>query len=198
MNKLLLMFLIIIGIGVGIHLKYPQTLNNLKKQFFTKQKDDIAMKNLSADEKNDIVKMLNSALADEWLAYYQYWIGAYVVKSNIAEKIKFELNEHAREEYEHAEKLAVRILQLGGIPLLHPQDWFKETHCGFMAPENPEGLIVLDQNIKGEQCAIKAYTEILEAIGDKDPVTTDLVKDIIKDEEKHEKDLKELVALEPK
>ena len=27
-----------------------------------------------------LVAMLNSALADEWLAYYQYWVGALVVK----------------------------------------------------------------------------------------------------------------------
>ena len=29
---------------------------------------------------DDVIEMLNKAFADEWLAYYQYWLGAKVVK----------------------------------------------------------------------------------------------------------------------
>jgi bacterioferritin len=28
----------------------------------------------------DIVKLLNKAFSDEWLAYYQYWIGSKIVR----------------------------------------------------------------------------------------------------------------------
>ena len=29
---------------------------------------------------DNLIKVLNKALADEWLAYYQYWVGAKVAK----------------------------------------------------------------------------------------------------------------------
>ncbi|NLA21799.1 MAG: ferritin, partial [Candidatus Marinimicrobia bacterium] len=29
---------------------------------------------------NHLIDLLNRAYADEWLAYYQYWVGAKVVK----------------------------------------------------------------------------------------------------------------------
>ena len=29
---------------------------------------------------NNLIGLLNKALADEWLAYYQYWVGAKVVR----------------------------------------------------------------------------------------------------------------------
>ena len=28
----------------------------------------------------ETIDMLNRALADEWLAYYQYWVGSFVVR----------------------------------------------------------------------------------------------------------------------
>ncbi len=28
----------------------------------------------------DLVKLLNKAFSDEWLAYYQYWIGSKIVR----------------------------------------------------------------------------------------------------------------------
>jgi len=29
---------------------------------------------------NEVLKILNRAFADEWLAYYQYWLGGKVVR----------------------------------------------------------------------------------------------------------------------
>ena len=45
-----------------------------------------------------------------------------------------ELLLHANEELAHADMLALRIIQLGGVPLLTPEDWYKNTHCGYDAP----------------------------------------------------------------
>ncbi|MGC8844150.1 MAG: ferritin-like domain-containing protein, partial [bacterium] len=84
-----------------------------------------------------IIEKLNKALADEWLAYYQYWVGAKVVKGVLRGAVSAELNEHASEELAHADKLAERIIQLGGTPLLSPEEWLKATNCGYTAPEDP-------------------------------------------------------------
>lgn len=49
-------------------------------------------------EAKEIVKKLNSALADEWLAYYQYWIGAKIVRGPMREAVAAEFAEHAADE----------------------------------------------------------------------------------------------------
>ena len=74
-------------------------------------------------EISEIIGMLNKAYADEWLAYYQYFIEAKVIKGIMKDAAIAELTQHAADELRHATMVADRIVQLGGTPLLHPQDW---------------------------------------------------------------------------
>ncbi len=141
----------------------------------------------------EIVELLNRALADEWLAYYQYWAGALVAKGPMRPNVQAELSEHAKEELGHADMLAERIIQLGGTPILNPAQWAKLSNCGYDEPKDPHVLKLLEQNIKGEQCAIKTYGAMLERIREiKDPITFHLVRKIMEDEVKHEHDLQDL------
>ncbi len=139
-----------------------------------------------------LIKLLNKALADEWLAYYQYWIGAKVVKGPMKDAVISELNLHATEELGHAELLATRIIQLGGTPVLSPDEWPKLSNCGYDKPGDPYVEAVLDQNIKGEQCAIKVYSNLLDLTREGDPVTYNIVLQILSDEVEHEEDLSSL------
>ncbi|HOW41182.1 MAG TPA: ferritin-like domain-containing protein [Bacteroidales bacterium] len=139
-----------------------------------------------------LIKLLNKALADEWLAYYQYWIGAKVVKGPMKDAVIAELTLHATEELGHAELLATRIIQLGGTPVLSPDQWSKLSNCGYDAPEDPYVETVLDQNIKGEQCAIKVYSNLLDITREGDPVTYNIILQILSDEVEHEEDLSSL------
>ncbi|HPC98162.1 MAG TPA: ferritin-like domain-containing protein [Bacteroidales bacterium] len=138
---------------------------------------------------DELINLLNKALADEWLAYYQYWIGAKVVKGPMKDAVMSELNLHATEELTHAQLLVDRIIQLGGTPLLTPEDWMKMTNCGYDAPVDPYVEEILEQNIKGEQCAIRTYNALLDITREKDPVTYDIIVQIITDEVEHEEDL---------
>lgn len=140
-----------------------------------------------------ILEMLGKAFADEWLAYYQYWIGAKVVRGKMAEQVITELVEHAGDELRHAGMIADRMLQLGGTPPLKPEDWYKLTNCGYDAPEDSSSKVIVEQNIKGEQCAIDVYTKLLEFVKDKDPITYFIVQEILKDEVEHEDDLETLL-----
>lgn len=141
---------------------------------------------------DNLIEVLNKALADEWLAYYQYWIGAKVAKGPMRGAVTLELEEHATEELGHALMLVERILQLGGTPLLSPKDWYEMTNCGYEAPEDPYVEVLLEQNIKGEQCAIEAYQELVALTKDADPVTYEMVLQIMTDEIVHEEDLQAL------
>mgnify|MGYP006292754903 CR=1 FL=1 len=141
---------------------------------------------------NELIQELNKALADEWLAYYQYWIGAKVAKGPMRGAVVAELTEHATEELQHAEMLVERILQLGGEPLLSPEDWYKVSNCGYEIPNDPHVKKLIKQNIKGEQCAIDVYQKLSSMLKDKDPITYQMVLEILEDEIEHEEDLEAL------
>ena len=141
---------------------------------------------------DELLGMLNRALADEWLAYYQYWLGAKIVKGPMKDAVAAELALHATEELSHADMLAMRIIQLGGTPLISPEEWFKHTHCGYEAPSDPFVKQILAQNIKGEQCAIEVYQKLLQLVRDPDPVTYNIILTILEQEVEHEEDLQSL------
>ncbi len=136
-----------------------------------------------------LLNLLNKALADEWLAYYQYWIGAKMVKGPMKDAVIAELDLHATEELSHAVLLTTRIVQLGGTPVLSPAEWMKITNCGYDAPTDPYVEKVLEQNIKGEQCAIKVYSHLLDLTREGDPVTYNIILTILSQEVEHEEDL---------
>jgi bacterioferritin len=138
---------------------------------------------------DELISLLNKALSDEWLAYYQYWIGSKVVKGPMKDAVITELTLHATEELSHAELISARIIQLGGIPVLSPEEWFKITNCGYDAPVDPYVEEILNQNIKGEQCAIRVYNELLDITRTADPVTYNVILQIISQEVEHEEDL---------
>ncbi|MCL5037275.1 MAG: ferritin [Chloroflexi bacterium] len=140
-----------------------------------------------------LLGLLNKALADEWLAYYQYWIGAKVVVGPIRNDVVTELVEHATDELRHAGMLVDRMIQLGGTPLLKPEDWYKQTNCGYEAPEDFYMEAIVKQNIKGEQCAISVYNSLLKITREADPITYEMVYQILNDELSHEEDLENLL-----
>lgn len=140
-----------------------------------------------------LVAELNKALADEWLAYYQYWLGAKVVKGPMREAATAELIEHAADELRHADLIANRIVQLGGTPVLTPEEWYKATNCGYDAPTDPYVRRIVEQNIAGEQCAIGVYQSLTTLVKDADPITYNMLLGILADEVEHEDDLEALL-----
>lgn len=142
---------------------------------------------------DETLELLNKAFCDEWLAYYQYWIGSKIVKGPMKEAAITELIEHAADELRHADMLAVRIMQLGGTPVLKPEDWYKFTNCGYDEPKDPFVRKIIEQNINGEQCAISVYNTLMEKTKDLDIITYNIAASILQDEVEHEEDLQALL-----
>jgi len=140
----------------------------------------------------ELLNLLNRALADEWLAYYQYWVGSKIAVGPMREDVVKELLQHASDELRHADLLAERITQLGGTPLLDPAEWKGKTNCGYEVPLDPDVRKLLEQNIKGEQCAISVYNNIMEFTSGKDLITHQIAFEIMRDEVEHEDDLEGL------
>lgn len=138
-----------------------------------------------------LIDMLNEALSEEWLAYYQYWIGARVIEGPMRTEVEPELLIHANEELSHAEMVADRITQLGGTPVLNPDQWSKLARCKYDEPSDPYTKVILKQNLKAEQCAIDRYKEIADFTNGKDHTTYQMAVNILNDELEHEQELED-------
>lgn len=148
-----------------------------------------AIKVASSVDVDKLLVMLNAALSEEWLAYYQYWVGARLMEGPMRSEIEPELLLHADQELGHANLVVNRIIQLGGTPVLHPQDWFKLAECEYDSPTDPYVEVILDQNLKGERCAIKRYQEIADFTAGKDHSTHQMAVQILNEELEHENDI---------
>lgn len=135
-----------------------------------------------------LVDELNTAYADEWLAYYQYWVTAKLLTGVAGHEVAEELEKLAKEELEHVEELAKRILQLGGVPLTHPEQVLKKSGCGYIEPpKNPKNVKkVIEDALKAEACAIEGYQKLGKMTYGKDFITHQLVMHILQEEIEHE------------
>ena len=141
-----------------------------------------------------LLKILNEAYAEEWLAYYQYWIAAKIALGAERAKIAEEFVEHAGEELKHADWLADRIIQLGGYPLLSPLEWNETAHCKYIIPQEFDVISLLKDNLQAERCAIGRYEGICDLTHGKDYETYRISEKILKEEIEHEQELEDFVA----
>ena len=141
-----------------------------------------------------LIELLNAALAEEWLAYYQYWVGARVMEGPMRSEIEPELLIHADQELNHAVTVIGRIIQLGGTPILDPSDWTKLARCPYEIPSDPYVEAILKQNLDGERCAIQRYKEIADFTNGIDHVTHQLSVTILNEELEHEQDIEDWIT----
>ena len=140
----------------------------------------------------EIITLLGKAYCDEWLSYYQYWIGAKLAVGIPRSTLEAEMEEHALEELDHAKRLAKRIIELGGTPEIDPANWKNLSSCGYDIPNNPAVEALLEQNIRSERCAIEVYKKLLDYVRGKDMITGHLIRHILAEELEHEQDLEDI------
>ena len=143
---------------------------------------------------SELLNILNEAYAEEWLAYYQYWIGAKLITGQFKKDIETEFLEHAKEELEHADMLANRILQLGGTPLINPDDWSKLAKCKYLSPTQEDSLSLVKQNLASERCAADKYHKICEMCFGKDHETFKIAEHILAQELEHEQEMEDFLT----
>jgi bacterioferritin len=142
---------------------------------------------------DELLEKLNAALSEEWLAYYQYWIGARLMEGPMRSEIEPELLLHANQELNHAVLVVDRIIQLGGTPVLNPKEWFTLSRCSYDAPDDTYVEAILEQNLKGERCAIQRYQEIADFTAGKDHTTHQMAVTILNEELEHEQDIEDWI-----
>jgi len=136
----------------------------------------------------DLVKDLNKAYADEWLAFYLYWYMAQTVSGKAYEDVSEMLMKVAKDELEHAQEVADLIIKLGGLPVANPMELEKNANAPYMMP--PKNTADVNRIIRivteAEAGAIDVYNKIAKKTLGKDNLTYTLVTHILSEEVEHE------------
>ena len=142
-----------------------------------------------------IIRILNDALATELVCVLRYKRHHFMSASlgGIAGfAVTKELALHAAEEQAHADKLAQRIVQLGGEPNFDPKGLATRSHAEYVAGSNLEEM--LREDLIAERIAIDTYAEMIRYVGDKDATTRRLLEGILEQEEEHADELRDFLT----
>ena len=120
--------------------------------------------------------------------------GEFQIKDVMRSDVQGEFEEHAEEERHHAQLLADRIIELEGVPVLDPKQWFELARCKYDSPTDFDVVSLLNQNVASERCAILRYQEIAKFTDGIDFTTCDIAKHILAEEEEHEQDLQDYLT----
>jgi bacterioferritin len=142
--------------------------------------------------RQDIIKLLNDSLATELVCVLRYKRHHFTASGLASPKIAEEFLVHANEEAAHADRLAQRIVQLGGEPDFSPDSLTKRSHAAYDDSSDLKKMI--KANLIAERVAIESYSQIINLIGDKDSTTRRLLEDILSDEQEHADELSDWLA----
>jgi bacterioferritin len=140
----------------------------------------------SREQRDHVIELLKKA----------YWMEIETVMSYIAnsvnpdgvraQEIKESLEQDIQEELGHAQQFAARIKELYGV--VPGSEGFEAEQTYLQPPDEQVDIVhVIKGVIEAEQGAIEHYSRIVEETDQIDPVTQDMVIDILHDEQGHKR-----------
>ena len=141
--------------------------------------------------REEIVALLNGALATELVCVLCYKRHYFTVHGRENGAVKAEFLQHALEEEAHANLIAERIVQLNGKPDFNPATLTEHSHAEY--DDSSDIMAMIRANLIAERIAIEAYRQMIEKIGDSDPTTRHMLIGIMAMEEEHADDMKDLL-----
>ena len=155
------------------------------------QLDDGAVTPSIGPWSEQIVSLLNDALATELVCILRYKRHHFTARGMASPAIAAEFMVHATEETAHADKIAERIVQLGGEPDFNPVTLLERSHADYDTSSALRDMI--RANLVAERVAVEAYRQMIGLIGDKDPTTRRMLETILADEEEHADEMSDLL-----
>ena len=134
-----------------------------------------------------IIKLLNDSLATELVCVLRYKRHHFMATGLASPKIAEEFMVHANEESGHADRIAKRIVQLGGEPDFSPDTLLARSHADYDTSNDLKTMIRV--NLVAERVAVETYRQMVTLIGEHDSTTRRLIEDILADEEQHADEL---------
>ena len=149
--------------------------------------DDGAVTPAYGPHREAIIKLLNDSLATELVCVLRYKRHHFMATGLASPKIAEEFMVHAKEESEHADRIAKRIVQLGGEPDFSPSTLLERSHADY--DESNDLKTMIRVNLIAERVAVETYRQMIALIGDHDSTTRRLLEDVLAEEEEHADEL---------
>jgi bacterioferritin len=136
------------------------------------------------DAREELIGLLAKAYWMELETVMSYLANSINPDGVRAQEIKESLEEDIQEELGHAQQFGARIKELYGV--VPGSLDFKAEQSYLQPPDQQTDVVhVIKGVIEAESGAIEHYNRIIEFCEEHDPVTQDMVVDILRDEEGH-------------
>jgi bacterioferritin len=145
-----------------------------------------------AADREAVIGMLNEALATELVCVLRYKRHFFMAKGIHSDPVKAEFLAHASEEMIHADRLAKRIIELGGEPNFSPDGLSARSHAEYVEGDTLNSMI--KEDLIAERIAIESYREMIAYLAEHDPTTQRMLEEILAGEEEHAEDLASLLG----
>jgi bacterioferritin len=134
--------------------------------------------------KDILIKALNQDCTDELQAIIQYMVNHMMGEGRVSPNVVEMFKSRAMNEMKHYERLAERVIHLGGVPA---------TSVGpFEKAGTPMEMV--EKALGGGRKAIEQYREHIElAARHDDPITRALLEEILLEEERNSCELESLI-----
>ena len=143
-------------------------------------------------DRETVIKLLNEALATELVCVLRYKRHYFMAMGIHAQPVTKEFLEHAKDEQQHADRIAERITQLGGEPNFNPEGLTMRSHSEYVEGESLTDMI--REDLVAERVAIDSYTEMIRYLGENDSTTRRMLEEILSVEEEHADELADMLA----
>lgn len=141
--------------------------------------------------RDQVIRVLNDVLATEIVCTLRYMRHYYTASGINSESVKEEFLQHAKDEQQHSDWVATRIVQLNGEPNFNPDGLATRSHSEYV--EGNDLTSMIREDLVAERIAIESYSEIVRWLADNDSTSRKLIEDILKTEEDHAEDMKSLL-----
>ena len=135
-------------------------------------------------KREEIVELLKTAYFMELETVMNYVTNSVNPDGVRAQEVKESVEEDIQEELTHAQQFAARIKELYGV--VPGSLEFKASQDKLQPPDDQVDIVhVIKGVIDAEEGAIQHYTRMVEETEEVDPVTQDMVIEILHDEQGH-------------
>ena len=165
----------------------PLKLDQKSLDAAAKSLDDGAVTPSFTHRREEIIALLNDALATELVCVLRYKRHYFTATGVNSSKIADEFLVHANEEAAHADRIAKRIVELGGSPDFSPDTLSARSHADYDSSADLKAMV--KANLTAERIAVESYRQMIGLIGDLDSTTRRMLEDILADEEEHADEL---------
>jgi bacterioferritin len=171
--------------------EFKADIEEIRRRARTKLEEGPVTASYQADRAK-VIEVMNEVLATEIVCTLRYKNHYFMAQGIHSQAVANEFLEHANDEQQHADMVAKRITELGGMPNLNPDGLLTRSHAEYKACDNLEDMI--REDLIAERFAVSTYSEIVRWLGIDDPTTRRLIEEILAKEEEHADDLAKLMV----